>query len=38
MYKASVTLQAMDLIFYDAQRQGRISFYMQVWHLVYTLH
>jgi 2-oxoisovalerate dehydrogenase E1 component alpha subunit len=29
MYKAAVTLQAMDVIFYDAQRQGRISFYMQ---------
>jgi hypothetical protein len=37
MYKASVTLQAMDLIFYDAQRQGRISFYMQVWHTVSPL-
>ena len=29
MYKAALTLQSMDVIFYDAQRQGRISFYMQ---------
>ena len=29
MYKAMVRVQAMDDIFYNAQRQGRISFYMQ---------
>jgi 2-oxoisovalerate dehydrogenase E1 component alpha subunit len=28
MYKAMVTLSIMDQIMYDAQRQGRISFYM----------
>jgi 2-oxoisovalerate dehydrogenase E1 component alpha subunit len=28
MYKTMVTLNVMDQIFYDAQRQGRISFYM----------
>lgn len=28
MYQTMVTVQAMDTIFYDAQRQGRISFYM----------
>ena len=28
MYTTMVRLQAMDQIFYDAQRQGRISFYM----------
>ncbi|KAJ3037833.1 hypothetical protein HK097_003372, partial [Rhizophlyctis rosea] len=28
MYKSMVTLNVMDLILYDAQRQGRISFYM----------
>lgn len=28
MYKIMVRLQAMDTIFYNAQRQGRISFYM----------
>ncbi|KAL0314386.1 UNVERIFIED_CONTAM: 2-oxoisovalerate dehydrogenase subunit alpha 1, mitochondrial [Sesamum angustifolium] len=28
MYKSMVTLQIMDHIFYEAQRQGRISFYM----------
>ena len=28
MYSIMVRLQAMDQIFYDAQRQGRISFYM----------
>ncbi|KAK6150756.1 hypothetical protein DH2020_015688 [Rehmannia glutinosa] len=28
MYKDMVTLQTMDTIFYDAQRQGRISFYV----------
>lgn len=29
MYKTMVRIQAMDDIFYNAQRQGRISFYMQ---------
>lgn len=28
MYKAMVTLQTIDTIFYEAQRQGRISFYV----------
>lgn len=28
MYSDMVTLQIMDNIFYEAQRQGRISFYM----------
>lgn len=28
MYKQMLTVNAMDQIFYDAQRQGRISFYM----------
>ncbi|GFP92935.1 2-oxoisovalerate dehydrogenase subunit alpha 2 mitochondrial [Phtheirospermum japonicum] len=28
MYKEMVTLQTMDTIFYEAQRQGRISFYV----------
>ncbi|KAL3638872.1 hypothetical protein CASFOL_016779 [Castilleja foliolosa] len=28
MYKSMVTLQIMDTIFYEAQRQGRLSFYM----------
>lgn len=28
MYKAAITLNTMDGILYDAQRQGRISFYM----------
>jgi 2-oxoisovalerate dehydrogenase E1 component alpha subunit len=28
MYKNMVTLQVMDTIFYEAQRQGRISFYV----------
>ncbi|KAH7315777.1 hypothetical protein KP509_21G064900 [Ceratopteris richardii] len=28
MYRKMVTLQVMDTIFYDAQRQGRISFYV----------
>ncbi|KAJ3131650.1 hypothetical protein HDU90_008172 [Geranomyces variabilis] len=28
MYKSMLTLNAMDLILYEAQRQGRISFYM----------
>ncbi|CAI9755856.1 unnamed protein product [Fraxinus pennsylvanica] len=28
MYKSMVTLQIMDNIFYEAQRQGRISFYL----------
>lgn len=28
MYKTMVTLATMDPILYDAQRQGRISFYM----------
>ncbi|KAL8204458.1 hypothetical protein R6Q57_010081 [Mikania cordata] len=28
MYKEMVTLQVMDTIFYEAQRQGRISFYL----------
>ncbi|KAL0438165.1 UNVERIFIED_CONTAM: 2-oxoisovalerate dehydrogenase subunit alpha 2, mitochondrial [Sesamum latifolium] len=28
MYKSMVTLQIMDHIFYEAQRQGRISFYL----------
>jgi 2-oxoisovalerate dehydrogenase E1 component alpha subunit len=29
MYQTMVTLQAFDDVFYNAQRQGRISFYMQ---------
>ena len=29
MYKTMVRIQALDDIFYNAQRQGRISFYMQ---------
>ena len=28
MYSNMVTLQIMDTIFYEAQRQGRISFYL----------
>lgn len=28
MYKSMVTLQIMDNIFYEAQRRGRISFYL----------
>ena len=28
MYREMVTLQIMDNIFYEAQRQGRISFYL----------
>ena len=28
MYKSMVTINTLDNIFYDAQRQGRISFYM----------
>lgn len=28
MYAAMVTLSLMDSIFYEAQRQGRISFYV----------
>jgi len=28
MYSEMVTLQIMDTIFYEAQRQGRISFYL----------
>lgn len=28
MYSNMVTLQIMDNIFYEAQRQGRISFYL----------
>lgn len=28
-YKTMVRLQSLDAVFYDAQRQGRISFYMQ---------
>ena len=28
MYRIMARLQAMDQIFYNAQRQGRISFYM----------
>lgn len=28
MYSTMVTLQTMDTIFYEAQRQGRISFYL----------
>lgn len=28
MYKGMVTLQTMDTIFYEAQRQGRLSFYL----------
>jgi 2-oxoisovalerate dehydrogenase E1 component alpha subunit len=31
MYTTMVRLQTMDLVFYDAQRQGRISFYMTNW-------
>jgi hypothetical protein len=29
IYECMVTVQAMDTIFYDAQRQGRFGFYMQ---------
>jgi hypothetical protein len=29
MYQTMVRLQALDDVFYNAQRQGRISFYMQ---------
>lgn len=28
MYRNMVTLQMMDSIYYEAQRQGRISFYL----------
>ncbi|CAL5355506.1 unnamed protein product [Camellia sinensis] len=28
MYSSTVTLQTMDNIFYEAQRQGRMSFYL----------
>lgn len=28
MYSDMVTVQVMDIIFYEAQRQGRISFYL----------
>lgn len=28
MYSDMITLQIMDTIFYEAQRQGRISFYL----------
>lgn len=28
MYKNMVTLQVMDTLLYEAQRQGRISFYL----------
>lgn len=28
MYSKMATLQIMDTIFYEAQRQGRISFYL----------
>ena len=28
MYKSMITLQVMDTFLYEAQRQGRISFYM----------
>lgn len=28
MYEQMATLQVMDHIFYEAQRQGRISFYL----------
>ena len=28
MYRKMAVLQSMDLVFYDAQRQGRFSFYM----------
>jgi 2-oxoisovalerate dehydrogenase E1 component alpha subunit len=28
MYSDMVTLQMMDTVFYEAQRQGRISFYL----------
>lgn len=28
MYTDMITLQTMDTIFYEAQRQGRISFYV----------
>ena len=28
IYRGMVTLQTMDTIFYEAQRQGRISFYL----------
>ena len=31
MYAVMKRLQAMDNVFYDAQRQGRISFYMTNW-------
>jgi 2-oxoisovalerate dehydrogenase E1 component alpha subunit len=29
MYKLMIRIQAVDDVFYNAQRQGRISFYMQ---------
>lgn len=28
MYRSMIALNTMDLIMYEAQRQGRISFYM----------
>ena len=28
MYTDMITLQTMDTLFYEAQRQGRISFYL----------
>lgn len=28
MYRAMVTVQTVDTIFYEAQRQGRLSFYL----------
>jgi 2-oxoisovalerate dehydrogenase E1 component alpha subunit len=31
MYETMVTVNTMDTVFYDAQRQGRISFYMTSW-------
>jgi 2-oxoisovalerate dehydrogenase E1 component alpha subunit len=31
MYSTMVRLQVMDTVFYEAQRQGRISFYMTNW-------
>lgn len=31
MYTTMVRLQTMDTVFFDAQRQGRISFYMTNW-------
>ena len=30
IYKTMIQLTQMDLIFYEAQRQGRISFYLYV--------